>query len=130
MASRRAIPHLTSLRQAARPGITALLPSSKSPPPHLIDVREPPEYASGHIPTSKNLPITSSPDALFLPADHFLARFGWPKPPKGDEIVFYCRAGVRSAAAARLAVKAGWERVGQYEGSWLEWEKNGGEKEM
>ncbi|KAI9783762.1 MAG: hypothetical protein M1839_003098 [Geoglossum umbratile] len=103
-----------------------LLPSSKT---HLIDVREPSEYAAGHIPTSKNLPIASQPEGLFLPPDDFLARFGWPRPPKDEEVVFYCKAGVRSAAAAKLALQAGWDRVGEYSGSWLDWEKRGGEKE-
>ena len=67
---------------------------------------------------------------MFLPHDEFLARFGWRKPRKDEEVVFYCRAGVRSSAAAKLAVKVGWEKVGEYRGSWLEWEKRGGEKEM
>jgi rhodanese-related sulfurtransferase len=40
--------------------------------------------------------------------------------------VFYCKAGVRSRAAAELARQAGWEKVGEYPGSWLDWEKNGG----
>ncbi|KAI9868837.1 MAG: hypothetical protein M1813_004688 [Trichoglossum hirsutum] len=111
-------------------GVSSLYNSkSDTSSAHLIDVREPPEYTSGHIPTSKNLPIISQPDALFLPGDEFFARFGWPKPGKDEEVVFYCKAGVRSAAAARLALKAGWERVGEYSGSWLEWEKKGGERE-
>lgn len=44
------------------------------------------------------------------------------------EVVFYCKAGVRSRAAARLA--RGWEgegvRVGEYKGSWVEWVGRGG----
>lgn len=43
--------------------------------------------------------------------------------------MFFCRAGVRSRAAAELAKTAGWEKVGEYPGSWLDWEKMGGEKE-
>ncbi len=43
--------------------------------------------------------------------------------------MFYCRAGVRSRAAAGLAKQAGWENVSEYAGSWLDWEKNGGERE-
>ena len=41
----------------------------------------------------------------------------------------YCKAGVRSRAAAELARQQGWVNVIEYEGSWLDWEKNGGEKE-
>lgn len=43
--------------------------------------------------------------------------------------MFYCKAGVRSAAAAQLARQVGFERVGEYQGSWLDWEKKGGKVE-
>ncbi|KAF2817440.1 Rhodanese-like protein [Mytilinidion resinicola] len=95
----------------------------------LIDVREPPEFAAGAIPTALNLPISSQPDALFLPPDEFEDRFGFQKPDIGKEVVFYCKAGVRSAAAAQLARQGGWERVGEYRGSWLDWERRGGKIE-
>jgi hypothetical protein len=36
---------------------------------------------------------------------------------------------VRSRAAAGLARAAGWEKVGDYSGSWLDWEKNKGKIE-
>lgn len=38
----------------------------------------------------------------------------------------YCKAGVRSRAAAGLARQAGWEKVSEYQGSWLDWAGNGG----
>lgn len=46
-------------------------------------------------------------------------------------LVFYCKAGVRARAAAQLAVQAGYnpEQIGVYEGSWLDWERNGGKVE-
>ena len=44
-------------------------------------------------------------------------------------MVFYCRSGVRSRAAAELARQGGWKNVGEYAGSWLDWEKNNGPKE-
>jgi rhodanese-related sulfurtransferase len=34
-------------------------------------------------------------------------RFGFAKPPKGKEVVFFCKAGVRSSAAAGIARQAG-----------------------
>jgi rhodanese-related sulfurtransferase len=45
--------------------------------------------------------------------------------------VFYCKAGVRARAAAQLAVQAGYnpEQIGVYEGSMLDWERNGGRVE-
>lgn len=54
--------------------------------------------------------------------------------PDGDgegveEIVFYCKAGVRSSAAAKMARE--WEgiKAGDMRGGWLEWEERGGEVE-
>ena len=43
--------------------------------------------------------------------------------------MFYCKAGVRSRAAAEMARMAGWERVGVYGGSWDDWVTEGGETE-
>jgi rhodanese-related sulfurtransferase len=94
----------------------------------LIDVREPHEYAAGFIPTALNIPITSQPDALFLSNEDFEDRFGFAKPLLDQEVVFYCRSGVRSAAAAQLAVQNGYTDVAEYQGSWLDWEKRGGVK--
>lgn len=73
-----------------------------------------------------NIPIKSSPDALFLPAEEFEDRFGFEKPSQENEVVFYCRSGVRSSAAAELARQSGYEKVGEYRGSWLDWEKQEG----
>ena len=51
-------------------------------------------------------------------------------PGKEDvELVFYCKAGVRSRAAAGMARMAGWKRTGEYGGSWDEWVGRGGEVE-
>jgi len=92
----------------------------------FLDVREPAEYAAGFIPSAINIPISSQPEALFLPSDEFEDRFGFTKPPASKEVVFYCKSGVRSAAAAQLARQGGYEKVGEYRGSWLDWERRGG----
>ncbi len=49
-----------------------------------------------------------------------------------QDVVFYCKAGVRSRAAMQMARgEGGWEGVGvgQWEGGWVEWEKEGGKVE-
>lgn len=92
----------------------------------LIDVREPHEFNSDSIPTAINLPITSHPDALLLSPSEFQDQFGFQKPPKGKEVIFFCKAGVRSRAAAGIARQAGYENVGEYQGSWNDWVKRGG----
>jgi rhodanese-related sulfurtransferase len=92
----------------------------------LIDVREPHEFGTNSIPTAINLPITSHPDALLLSPAEFQDQFGFAKPPTGKEVVFFCKAGVRSKAAASIARQAGYTNVGEYPGSWVDWEKRGG----
>jgi rhodanese-related sulfurtransferase/rubrerythrin len=58
----------------------------------LIDVRQPEEYAEGHIPGARHLPIMELVQHLFeLPSDR--------------DLLFYCRSGGRSAAAAVLALE-------------------------
>ena len=94
----------------------------------IIDVREPSELLdSGTIPSSRNVPISSAPDAFFLSAEDFEDKFGWERPGKDSEVVFFCKAGVRSRTAAKLAQQAGFGgKVGEYPGSWLDWVGNGG----
>lgn len=91
------------------------------------DTREPSELQdTGRIPTALNIPITSQPDSFFISEEEFEDRFGFERPPKDKEVVFYCKAGVRSRAAAQLARQGGWERTGEYAGSWLDWAAKGG----
>ena len=97
----------------------------------IIDVREPAELdASGKIPGAINLPIKSAPDAYFLSEEDFEDRYQMPRPTKEQEVVFYCKAGVRSKAAAQLARDAGFGgRQAEFPGSWDEWFAKGGEVE-
>lgn len=46
-----------------------------------------------------------------------------------EEVVFYCKAGVRSRAAARMAREWTGVRVGDMTGGWIEWEGRGGKVE-
>jgi rhodanese-related sulfurtransferase len=94
----------------------------------IIDVREPSELVEGFIPGAINIPIKSQPDGLLLNADEFAERFDFDKPTADKEVLFYCRSGVRSKAAAMLARQVGYQKVSEYPGSWLDWEKNGGAK--
>lgn len=114
-----------SPRHSSPNPITA--PSPRSPKLPTTDVREPSEYEAGFIPGAINIPVKSQPDAMFLPEEEFEDRFGFSKPAMDKELVFYCKAGVRSAAAAQLAKQFGYENVAEYKGSWMDWERNGGE---
>ena len=111
----------------------------------IIDVREPGEVAqTGRIPGAVNVPVTSAPDSFHLSAEDFEDRFGFERPGLGlglpaedageeqeqEQVLFYCKAGVRSRAAAALARDAGWNAVvGEYPGSWVDWVARGGKVE-
>jgi len=76
----------------------------------LVDVREPNEYAAGHIPGSSLNPLQSfNVDAL-------------PAPQSGRRIVFSCRSGRRSITALGLAQQAGRDDIrAHYPGGILGW---------
>ena len=133
---RRYVPHVSPSRTAAcRSWVPESPPTSTSRKltRHLLaatDAREPSELqATGRIPGAINVPITTAPDSFHVPESEFADRFGYARPGKDQSLLFYCKAGVRSRAAAALAGEAGWKDVGEYPGSWMEWEKNGGEVE-
>jgi rhodanese-related sulfurtransferase len=76
----------------------------------IVDVREPSEFAEGHIPTAINIPVKSSPGALGLEAEEFHDTFGFDKPDHDKTLVFYCLAGVRSTTAEELACTFGYQK--------------------
>ncbi|KAH7133489.1 Rhodanese-like domain-containing protein [Dactylonectria macrodidyma] len=93
----------------------------------IVDVREPSEVLhTGQIPGAINIPITSAVQSFHISAEDFETLYGYDRPPKDVELLFYCKAGVRARAAATLALDAGWARVGEYPGSWLDWERQQG----
>lgn len=80
----------------------------------LIDVREPGEYAAGHIPGAISMPLSS-----FDPAG--LPRF------EGKQIILSCQAGGRSLKALGLARAAGREDIhAHFGGGFAAW-RNAGE---
>ncbi|KAI0828445.1 Rhodanese-like protein [Hypoxylon sp. FL0890] len=112
----------------------AISPDSPSSTPKvtIIDTREPSELSqTGWIPGALNIPIASAPDSFHISADEFRDRYGFerPDPTENGEVVFYCKAGVRSRAAAQIAKEAGYKNVGEYPGSWLDWVEKGGKVE-
>ncbi|KAK0714629.1 Rhodanese-like domain-containing protein [Lasiosphaeris hirsuta] len=93
----------------------------------IVDTREPRELQeTGWIPGAINIPITTRPDAFYLTEGEFEDHFGFPRPARDAQVVFYCKAGVRSRGAASLAKEASWTNVGEYPGSWLDWAAKGG----
>jgi len=73
-----------------------------------VDVREPREFAAGHLHGSVNIPARDLPQRLaeFLP---------------NMPLVFVCRSGGRSRIACELAVRAGFQKVADLDGGVLAW---------
>jgi rhodanese-related sulfurtransferase len=79
----------------------------------IVDVREPHEFAAGHIPGSVSRPLSR-----FDPAD-------LPDEP-GKRIVLSCAAGVRSLRALAVAQSAGLPVDSHYIGGFKDWVTRGG----
>lgn len=77
---------------------------------HIIDVREPEEYAAGHIPGVPLLPMGEIPDQI----EQF---------DKSAEYVFICRSGRRSFEVAKFFQSEGIEKVHNYLGGMLAWDQ-------
>ncbi|KAF5524477.1 putative thiosulfate sulfurtransferase [Colletotrichum aenigma] len=93
----------------------------------IIDAREPGELVqTGCIPGAINIPVGTAPQSFHMTSEDFEDLHGFKRPGQDQELIMYCKAGVRSRALASLAKEAGWKNIGEYPGSWLDWEKNGG----
>ncbi len=80
--------------------------------PTLIDVREPFEYADGHVASAVLMPLAQVVD---------LAR----DLPRDQTVYVICRSGNRSAQASEALVRAGFEDVRNVDGGMLAWASAG-----
>ncbi len=78
----------------------------------LVDVREPREWKSGHIPGAKHIPLRQINEHL-------------PKLLKEEEVIFVCRTGNRSASAAATLAGAGHARSVNLQGGMVAWSRAG-----
>jgi molybdopterin/thiamine biosynthesis adenylyltransferase/rhodanese-related sulfurtransferase len=111
-----ALEELRAVRAITPTQLAGLLAAAADPPrpaPVLIDVRDPAEFARGHLPRAQNRPLAE------LEAD--LAR-GAPALPRDGTLVFVCRSGVRSQRAAAFGRRAGLQQVLQLEGGLAAWQ--------
>ena len=76
----------------------------------FIDVREPDEWAQGHV-----------PGALYIPRGYLELRIEGKIPDKAAEIVVYCEGGTRSAFAAKSLQELGYSRVVSMTGGFTRW---------
>jgi rhodanese-related sulfurtransferase len=78
----------------------------------VLDVREDKEWAAGHIPNARHIPLGALSSRL-----NELEKF------KGKPIVVNCRSGHRSNRACAMLKKSGFENVHNLAGGIIAWEK-------
>ena len=78
----------------------------------VLDVREDKEFAAGHIPKAKHIPLSQLAGRI-KELDKF----------KGKPVLVTCRSGQRSASACRMLKKAGFETVYNQAGGIIAWER-------
>ncbi|WP_068671900.1 rhodanese-like domain-containing protein [Oceanobacillus sp. Castelsardo] len=74
----------------------------------LIDVREPQEFDRGHILGARNIPVTQLKQRLI-------------ELRKDKPVYLYCQSGSRSARAAQILHKKGYEDISQLKGGFKKW---------
>ena len=85
---------------------------SQNPGVYLLDVREPDEYAAGHI-----------PGITLIPMGEVAARLA--ELPRDKEIIVTCRTGNRSSQVADLLREQGFTNVHNMTGGIVAWEEAG-----
>lgn len=86
---------------------------------HFVDVREPDEFAAGHVPGARLFPrgfLEVRADLEHPKRDPWLA-------DRRRPLVLYCGGGHRSALAAKTLLDMGFERVVSMAEGWAGWTK-------
>jgi rhodanese-related sulfurtransferase len=82
------------------------------PPPFLLDVREPWEYAQGRVPGARLLPLGELEDRV-------------DEVPRDRPVLAICHSGQRSLAAAAFLLSLGYADVSNVEGGTSAWIERG-----
>jgi sulfur-carrier protein adenylyltransferase/sulfurtransferase len=86
----------------------------------LIDVREPEEWATGHVPGAKH-----------VPKSYLESRIEGAVPDRSQHVILYCASGNRSAWATRTLVEdLGYENVESMTGGFTLWKDRGYDVEV
>ena len=75
---------------------------------YAIDVREPKEYADGHIPGAVNIPLRTLAQNL-------------DKVPADQPVLLYCASGLRAGTATAALRLLGYDNVKAFPGGWKAW---------
>jgi rhodanese-related sulfurtransferase len=84
----------------------------ESASPLLIDVREPDEYAAGHVEGAINIPLRTLADNL-------------DKVPADQPVIVYCASGLRAGMGTAALAMLGYDNVRAFPGGWKAWEAAG-----
>lgn len=80
--------------------------------PLILDVREPDEFAAGHVPGALNVPLKQVG--------------AWAKAqPKDRPVMVICRSGKRSLRASAELAEQGFTQVTNVQGGFLAWKERG-----
>ena len=77
--------------------------------PFVLDVRTPEEFAEGHVPGAKNIPVADVGERAA-------------EVPKDRPVVVYCRSGARVKRANAILRERGYTNLIEMEGSMLAWD--------
>lgn len=101
------------VRQLPTAQLAAWLADSSRPPPLLLDVRLPEEFAVSHLAGARRVDLgRRAADVL-------------KEVPAGQPIVCYCAAGFRSSVMAKRLARAGHREVFNLEGAIFDWASQG-----
>jgi len=105
-------PVLTQRGKRATPqDVTLLINRSKAV---VVDVRDASEFAAGHLPEAKNIPLGELDQ-----------RVGELEKFKSKSVVVVCKSGARASSAAAKLAKAGFTDVTNLDGGITAWQKAG-----
>lgn len=79
----------------------------------LLDVREPQEYAAGHVPGSTLIPLGQLANRIA-------------ELPRDRPILVICQSGSRSGLATQLLQRQGFGDVSNIQGGIMAWQRGGG----
>ncbi len=99
-----------------------VLAKAESDAYRILDVREPEEYADGHIPGAYNIPR----GFLEVRADHVHHKQDPTMQDRSQKFICYCGGGHRSAMACKTLLEMGFAEALSVKGGWTGWEEFGG----
>jgi rhodanese-related sulfurtransferase len=96
------------------PQVPSVTPADVPADAYLLDVREPEEWAAGHVPGAHHLPMMEIPPRMA-------------EVPTDVEVVVVCRSGGRSGQVVSYLMGNGWDNVRNLDGGMQQWAATGRE---